>query len=372
MRFNTKIAIGLIVTAALALAGYFMLATSHPAHAQATTEPTTDTSAQPSAEGDQGVATVTTAPVKSGQLTQTLKAYGVVAAEPGAVAVYSAQIETRIRHLRVNAGQSVAKDGVLAEIEPSADSRIQMQDASNALASAKKTLADVQQRIEIKLATGADLLTAQQALQTAQLKVDDLRQRGAAEKDGAIHANTAGIVSKIDVQDGQIVPAGGPMIELLPHNRIEVRLGFEPTVASTLKVGQPVRLFPSAGPPAGLSGKIRAISQRLNPDSRLVDVFVTPDSESGLLMDDFVRGEIEKTDPQSLLAPRDAVFPDDTGPSLFTVKDGHAVKHSVTVIAQTDEVVAFSAPDVSAEDQAVVAGSLELEDGMAVNVDPAQ
>jgi membrane fusion protein, multidrug efflux system len=366
MRPNPKLRLAITLTTAALTAGY-LIKTIRPAHAQST-----DASTQPAPEADTGVATVTTAPVTSGNLIQTLKAYGTVTSQPGAIAVYSALIESRVTHIRVDAGQPIAKGDVLAETEPSADSRMQMQDAENALAAAKKNLADVQQRIEIQLATAADLLVAQQALQSAQFKFDDLRQRGAAAKTTPIKSTTDGIISKVDAEDGQIIPAGAPIVELLARKQIEVRLGFEPAIAATLKPGQSVRLFPTGAPPEGLPGKIRAISQRINPDTRLVDVFVTPDSENGLLMDDFVRGEIDQPAPQSLLAPRDAVFPGDTGQTLFTVKDGHAVQHTVTLIAQTDKQIAFTAAEVSPGDQAVVAGSLELEDGMPVNVEAAQ
>ncbi|HSV14365.1 MAG TPA: hypothetical protein VLI90_08905, partial [Tepidisphaeraceae bacterium] len=145
-----------------------------------------------------------------------------------------------------------------------------------------------------------------------------------------------------------------------------------------IKPDQSVELFPiSAG--AGededeepIAAKIRLITQRVNPDTRLVDVFVTPDTPAGLLLDSSLRATLTAEGRQGLIVPRDAVLPDEDGLLLFTVQDGKAVKHVVKQGLKNDKEVEVIGEGLKAGDTVVIVGSLELEDGMAVTTEAPQ
>src|SRR5207248_2928236 len=145
-----------------------------------------------------------------------------------------------------------------------------------------------------------------------------------------LHSPAAGIVSKVDVQEGQIVPAGAPLVEIATGERIEVALGVEPPDALALKKGQAVELTPiGRATTQPVAGQIRVIGQRVDPTSRLVNVLVTLPAQSHLMLETFVAGKLTKATTQALLVPRGALLPqEDGGYALFTVKDGHAVKHA--------------------------------------------
>jgi membrane fusion protein (multidrug efflux system) len=130
-----------------------------------------------------------------------------------------------------------------------------------------------------------------------------------------------------------------------------------------------VKLFPVD---EAVPGRIRLITQRVNPDTRLVDVFVTPDSREGLLLDGFMRAELVTDTKNALIAPRDAVLSDEGAFTLFTVKDGKAIKHTVTVGLQNDSETAVSAADLHAGDTIIVQGNLEVDDNMAVQTEQNQ
>jgi membrane fusion protein (multidrug efflux system) len=317
---------------------------------------------------DNGVATVTTVDLRTGDVPQTVTAYGSVTAEPGVVAVLSVAVECRVRHLRVAGGQAVESGNAIIEVEPSPDAKLQLVDARNALEGAKKDAANAHQRFDLKLATNADVQTADQAARSAQAKVDDLEQRGAGEDHRTITAGFAGVVGKVDVQEGQLVPAGGPLVELVPRDRIEVRLGVEPADTALVKPDQAAQLFPTSGGGEAVDGRVRLVTRRVSPDSRLVDVFVAPAQPDAMLLDGFVRGELTVRTAHGLVVPHEALLPDDQGFSLFTVKDGHAVKHGVTVALQNDREAVVTGDGLQDGDPVVVAGNLELDDGAAVAV----
>jgi len=318
---------------------------------------------------EQAAATVQTVPIRVGDISENLIAYGTVTSEPALIDIYSRPIDVRVLHVRVSAGQSVARGAPLVDVEPSADSLAQLLDARNGLEAAKANLKDAQQRVDLKLATNTDLLMAQQAVQSAQLKLDNLQQRGVGEGRRTILADADSIVVKVDVQDGQLITASGPLVELLPRGQVEVRLGVDPIDVSSLKPGQAVQLFQETGPADGISGTIRSIAERINPESHLVDVYVAPPSNTALMLDSFVRGGLTIASGHVMIVPHDAMVPSDQGYVLFTVKDGKAVKHSVNVKIQNDREAAVASDDLHEGDPVVTLGALEIDDGDAVSIE---
>jgi membrane fusion protein (multidrug efflux system) len=317
-------------------------------------------------------APVTTTLIKSGQVSQNITAYGDVTAQPGAIVVISAPLECQVKHLRVTGGQMIDTGAALIEIQPSPDSRLAILDARNALEGAKKAAASVQQRFDLKMSTVVDLQSANQAVRAAQAKLDDLSNRGAGEQQTTITAAASGIVAKVDVQEGQLVPAGAAMVELVPRGQIEVRFGVEPTDAMLLRSGQAVQMFPpTADDDEPVDGIIRLVTHRVNPDSRLVDVFATPSDTDGLLLDGFIHGELTLKTVSGMVVPHEALLPDDQGFSIFTVVDGHAIKHAVKVALQTDKQAVVVGDGLHEGDVVVIAGNLELDDKAAVNATAA-
>jgi hypothetical protein len=175
-----------------------------------------------------------------------------------------------------------------------------------------------------------------------------------------------------------VVPADGPIIETVPENKIEVRLGLEPEDANVLadnlknnKLGEVKITLIHSDNSTPLAGAVQLVSHRINPDTRLVDVFVTLPEDASVPLDTFVSGQMGIAVDEGLVVPHNAVLPDDEGNVLFTVKDGKAVKHAVTVGLRNDKEVEISGDGLSPGDLVVVAGNLELDDAMAVNVIPS-
>ncbi len=187
-----------------------------------------------------------------------------------------------------------------------------------------------------------------------------------------LKAAAPGIVSKIDVQQGQIVPAGAPLIELASGNRIEVSLSVEPEDVRYLRRGQPVQLrLVSGSSKDPVIGHIRVISQRVDPATRMAPVVVSLPPRTQWMLGAYVIGEWAKARARGLVVPRDAVLSEQTGKySLFTVRNGHAVEHPVRLGLQNDHETQVFAQDLHPGEPIVVVGNHELEDGMAVTSSP--
>jgi RND family efflux transporter MFP subunit len=263
----------------------------------------------------------------------------------------------------------VKENDPLIEIELSPGTQVQFQQAKNAAEAARKELKQTQERFNLKLATNQDLSAAEKTARDAEAQLTAL-QRAGAGGDNRIHSDMSGVIAKVDAQDGQIVPAGGPLVEIVAENEIEVKLGVEPEDLSAAQEGAPITIVPLNDPNAPrVEGTIRLVTRRIDPTTRLVDVYVALPEGTKLLLDQYVRGEIQRTEKDALVVPRSAVLPNESRQfEIFTVANNRAVKHTVKLGAENPKEMQVMADDLHDGDPVVTVGNYELEDGMTVEV----
>lgn len=312
------------------------------------------------------VAHVTLAPLVRKTISAIVTAYGSVITQPGKNHAVSVPYETRVQHVLVAPGESVTAGQPLVQIDPSPQTKLQLAQAQSAAQAAQKELQQTQQKFTLKLATNQELGLAKKNAENAKLQLQTLEKQGAG-KEREVQAEMAGLVGKVDVQDGQIVQAGSPLVELVVQNEIEVKLGAEPEDVKHLRLGQTVTLYQvhltNAQP---IQGKVRLVTQRVDPSTHLVDVYVSLPNEHNLLLDSYFKAEFQTRSHEALVAPRSAVLPEGDKYILYTVKDSKAVRHEVQVGIENTHEIEVIASDLRAGEPAVVQGNYELSDGMAV------
>jgi RND family efflux transporter MFP subunit len=338
---------------------------------QATSDPE-DAAGREAQSPQEAVAAVKIDAIKHGTLAEEITIYGAIVPAAGAVRTVTVPYESRVRRTLVTEGQQVASGDPLLEIEPSAETQLQLQQARNEYESAQKALHYMQQRLDLQLATNDQLLTAQQAAEQARAKLESLRARG-SETPHLIRADAGSLISKVAIQPGAIVPAGNPMIELVVQKRLAARLGIEPQYSGKLKPGQEVSLVRLNAPESrAVPGKIRKLSDSANATSHLVDVFVDLPSSAGFLLNEYVVGKITAASAEGLLVPRSAVLPEQDHYVVFTIKDGRAQERAVQVVMENDKEAAVQGKDLHAGDAVVTLGNYELKDGMPVKADSSR
>ncbi len=281
------------------------------------------------------VACVRTVPLQRGAITEHIVVYGSVIAAPGALQTISLSYESQVLKILVNKGQEVSEGDVLLQTQPSPDTQLQLDQAQNAFTLARQSYRQMQRQRNLKLATNEQLLQARQALESARLSLESLQKRG-IDGQSDIKAGVGGLVKTIHVQEGSIVPAGSPLMQIVAQNRIEIVLGVETEDIERVHIGQAVALNRVNAPAAPeVGGTVRRISYAVNPSTHLVDVFVTLTSPAGFLLGESIQGKIPITAAQGLIVPRAAVLPEGDRYVLFTVEKGHAVKHVVEIGIET-------------------------------------
>jgi membrane fusion protein (multidrug efflux system) len=352
------IMISIAMSISVLVAGYFLLFSKSP-----------DQPAESNILDAGPVAKVQVTPIRKETIMETITAYGMVAPEPGAIDTVSIPFESRIRHISVSEGQKISKGDILLEVDPSPDAKLQVEQAQRAYASSEQKLRKVQERVDLKLATGGELLAAEEVFQQAGLQLKSLEQRGIGRKK-QIRSKASGIIYKVHVEQGSVMPAGTPLVEIVPQDHIGVHLGVEQYDAGRLKKGQPVLLsLVNISQSPEVSGHIRTISRSVNPVTRLVNIFVSLTSPDGFFLGGYVRGEIVIASKKTMVVPSTAVLPEDDHYVLFIVQNGRALKRNVTPGLENHTRIEVAGEGLDLGDLVVNLGNYELKDGMAVQTE---
>src|SRR5438128_2555454 len=209
---------------------------------------------------------VQVAKVERKTITEKVIVYGSVVAQPGKTHSVSIAFETRVRHVLVAPGQFVKENDPLIEIELSPAAQVQFQQAKNAAEAAQKELKQTQERFNLKLATNQELSAAEKTARDAEAQLTAL-QRAGAGGDKRIHSDISGVIAKVDAQDGQIVPAGGPLVvprsAVLPNESREFEVF---TVANNRAVKHTVKIG------AENSNELQVLADDLHPGDPVVTV----------------------------------------------------------------------------------------------------
>jgi membrane fusion protein, multidrug efflux system len=322
-------------------------------------------------EAEGPVAHVRTVALKNGAIDKTILVYGNVIPAPGAQTTISVPFESRIKRVMVNEGQEVSQGDPLLELGPSPDTHMKLKQAEEAYDVAAQALKNMERKFQLRLATNDQLLQARQTLEQARLTVDSMKNQG-IDGQRELRANVEGLVSKVSVDEGALAPAGAPLLQLVPRNRLEIRLGAEPEDINTIHEGMPVSLSRASEQTAGVSGRVRKVSRSVNPSTRLVDVFVSVPFPATFLLGQYISGRIVVGSVEGIVVPRNVVLPEEGNFVVFVVKDGRAVKKTVRLLAENAREAVVEGEGLRPGDEAVTVGNYELKDNMRILGEPAR
>lgn len=311
---------------------------------------------------------VRTTPLATHALTDTIQAYGRVEPAPDQVIAVALPHAGIIQHLWVSLGERIESGQKLLEVATAPNEQMSYQQAQAEVRFAKAKLSRQQGLFEQHLATRNDVDAARRALADAQAKLRALERRGANRQTQVVRAPVAGIVSKVNVNQGDRVKADTGALLLATGQALIVPLGVEPEQASRIQPGASVELTSPFQPNVHVQASVGSVHAMVNPTTRLLDVIVAvPDSAtSQLVLGSAIQGKIVLKGVKGFAVPRQAVLSDTKGPYLFIVEGGHAHRIDVTTGISDHGLLQVSAPGLKEGQEVVTLGNYELEDGTAV------
>jgi RND family efflux transporter MFP subunit len=340
-------------------------------------KPAADAAAGPAAApATASVLAVTLVPVVSQRIERGLVASGPVT--PWEEMQLGVELSgLRVTALHVDVGQHVARGQLLLELDHrTLDSELRQADAAHAEAAAGVQLAQVnlqrgQQLVASRLISAAAFDELRASLVQAQAREATTR----AQRDGVqlrrdyaqLRAPDAVIVSRRNVQPGQVVAAGTELLALIRQNKLEWRPELPEAELARVSVGDAVRLHDAVGAP--VEGRVRAVSPGVDSSKRTGIVYVELPEPRALKAGAFVEGRIISDASPGLVVPAASVVVRDGYPYVFSVLASSGVAKRVRI--RTGERIGAQVEVLSglvAGDRVVLQGAGFLGDGDHVRV----
>ena len=309
---------------------------------------------------------VQSAVVRLLSMKRSILAYGTVEYAPEHSRVEDLQGEGVVKEVLVSVGQPVHAGDPLLRLLPTANASMEIERARLDLVFARKTLDRLTELRGRRLATNAEVQTAEETLSKSQAVLAELRKRYLGEQGLLLRAGTDGVVEAVLVREGQIAVPGAPLLRLADGSRLRIRLGVEAEDVQRVRIGQEVRIRPMYPGAKPVIGRIGEVFRQVNPQTRLAEIIVPLPAVDGLLPGGMVRGEIfSRTDSRVPAVPRTAVLYEGSKGYVFVVERGVARRRFVDVGRADGQFVEIR-KGLDPGDTVVTVGNYELADGMAV------
>lgn len=303
-------------------------------------------------------------------ITTTLETrpFGVVIEAVGtALAKESVEVTSKstntITAIRFAEGQRVAAGSVLVEFD-----RAQ---TAAALSEAEANLIESRNQFN----RGRDL-SVTQALSKAQLDqletaVKTAEARVAAAKarlaDTVIRAPFAGRTGFRRVSLGGLVNPGSVITTLDDTSIIKLEFSVSQTYLDDLKPGLTVEAVAEGLGDRVFGGKITAIDSRVDPVTRSVMVRAElPNAEGNLKPGLFMKVRVRGTEKPTLMAPEEALVPEQGRTYVFVVEGSEAKRREVTIGGREPGSVAI-ASGLKGNETLIVEGMQRIRDGAKVS-----
>jgi len=314
---------------------------------------------------------ITTAPAVERTVTDTLTTFGVLDPDPDQVLSLSLPHAGLINRVWVRFGQRVKSGDRLLEVVTAPDALMQYRQAQSAVGYAQRELNRKQRLLRGQLATKAQVDSAKTSLKDARATLEALQKRGMDVAEETLRAPVDGIVTRLDVSQGQRVQADTTAMLIAAEKRLVARLGVEPEDLAAVQAGTPVTITSVFVPDVKVESTVREVHAMINPATHLVEVLVPiPEQQiDHLVLGSRILGRIHLRSRTALVVPHSAVLGDAAHAYLYTVNDAKARRVPVQIGTETGGFLEVRG-ELKADDIVVVSGNYELSDGAAVRAAP--
>lgn len=310
--------------------------------------------------GAAGSVTVAAAPVGEGRANARVSAIGD-GRSLRSVAVTPLDAG-RLVAVEVASGAEVAEGQVLARLDSGVE-EIARERAALALADAEATYARVLQLRESGAATDVQEREARLALDQARLEE---RDAALALERRTIEAPIAGVVGLLDVERGQQVTPETEIATIEDRSSLLVEFRAPERAAGFIGVGDAVTATPLSLPGVTLEGRIAALDNRVDPDSRTLRVqAVLPNADDRLRAGMAFAIEMRLPgDPHPEIAAPAVQWSAD-GAFVWAAREGRALRVPVRIVQRNGDRVLVEAAFASG-DRVVTEGVQRLREGTEV------
>jgi membrane fusion protein (multidrug efflux system) len=313
---------------------------------------------------------VTTVVAEREEWPSTLTAIGTAAAVQGVTV--SADLPGTVERIAFESGQTVRAGDILALLDTRQE-RAQLAAAEAQRDLARVNFERVQGLLKERIISQAEFDRSAAEERQADARVAEIR---AAIDRKTIRAPFAGILGLRQVNLGQYLSAGDPLVGLQSLNPIYVNFGVPQQSAGQMRAGRSVRITADSLSGTAFTGRVTATDSVVDEATRNVQVQATLANPDGRLRPGmFVQAEVTLGAAGAVVSvPASAIFYAPYGDSVFVVTDlkseagqtYRGVRQQFVKLgpARGDQIAVVSG--LNAGDEVVSSGVFKLRNGAAV------
>ncbi|WP_224363502.1 efflux RND transporter periplasmic adaptor subunit [Hyalangium versicolor] len=295
-----------------------------------------------------------------------------------------AEVAGPVLEVKVDQGQAVKRGQLLARIDDVAlqDQLLAARSAARVAESALRVAETEEKRNEMLSNAGAiarrELERAQLARHQAAAQLSDAQSRLSLVREQLgrtrIVAPFDGVVSERQVNAGDVVQLGAPLITVVDPTSLELEASVPAEYAGRIQVKTPVTFRLPGSAEQTFSGEIERINPAVDPSTGQVRIYVTiPNVRQALLVGLFAQGRVASEAKEAMALPLEAVDLRTTPPSVLRIRDGKVERVTVKLglrdeVAQQIEVLS----GLQEGDVVVLGSARDLVEGTRVEVSQAQ
>ena len=316
------------------------------------------------------LATVSGFDVEQQSWVQSLRAVGSI--QPVQGIVLEAEAPGLVQSIHFENGQKVSEGDLLVQLD------IDVEQAQLSAAEATARLSKLEFRRAERLRESgnvpqSNLDRAIADMERANAEVENIR---AIIDRKTIRAPFSGRVGIRQINRGQFVPLGAPIVPIQAYEKVYVDFSLPQQALATVAKGYRVNLRADAYPDRIFEGRVTALSPEIDPATRTIKVQGTLENPDGALRAGlFVRVEVILPEKKTVTAiPVTAVLYAPYGDSVYRLTEdpdgeGIVAKQSFVRLGQTKGDFVEVLEGVKPGDRVVSAGAFKLRNNARVNID---
>ena len=315
---------------------------------------------------------ITTVVAQQEEWPQTLSAIGTMAAVQGVTV--SADLPGTVQRIDFDSGRAARTGDVLAILDTRQEqAQLAAIEARRALA--QTTFDRVQELLNQKVISKAEFDRATAELQQTEAQLGEIK---AVIQRKTIRAPFAGVLGIRQVNLGQYLSGGDPLVTLQSLNPIYVNFGVPQQSAGQIPAGRVVRVTTPDGGGAQWTGRVTAMDSMVDEATRNIQVQATlPNPDGKLRPGMFVQAEVVLGPGQAVVVlPASAINYAPFGDSVFVVtelkgddgKSYRGVRQQLVKVgpARGDQVAILSG--LKPGEEVATSGLFKLRNGVAVQI----
>lgn len=322
---------------------------------------------------EQPPATVSTAPAELQSWQPSIVAVGRLSAVRGVD--ISNEVAGTVRDIAFVSGDTVQQGELLVQLDDSVE-RAELPGLEAQMKLASINLRRAQELIDRELTSTENVDQAQSQLQQTESAIGALKAHIAKK---AIRAPFAGTLGIRQVDLGQYLPAGTPIVTLQALEQLHVDFTLPEEFVDDVAAGQQVRVTVSTYPEQVFTGELEAVSVKVDSTSHNFAVQALIDNPErvlrpGMFADVSVLAGAEE---DVVAVPKTAISYSLHGDAVFVVQQGDKgdggkpsliAKQKFVRVGESNGGMVAVLQGLEPGDRVVTAGAQKLRDGMPVNI----